>query len=58
MGQCPIISYQLIQESNGFNDKQEFKRDANIYPNQPLCIDPDDLINFRIQETFTTRDGK
>ena len=54
MGECPIISYQHIQESNGLNDKKEFKRNPNIYQNQSLYIDPDDLIDFRIQETFTT----
>ena len=33
-------------------------RAPNIYQNQPLYIDLDDLIIFRIQEIFTTRTGK
>ena len=57
MGECVIISYQHIQESNGFNDKQEFKRAPNIYQNQPLYIEPDDFIFFCIQETFTIKTG-
>ena len=40
------------------NDKQEFKGYPKIYQKQPLHIDPDGLIDFIIQETFTTRNGK
>ena len=57
-GEWPIISYQHIQESNGLNDKHEFKRAPNIYQNQPLNIDPEDLIDIFIQETFNTSTGK
>ena len=58
MGEYHIISYQHIQESNSLNDMQEFKRAPKIYQDQPLYIDPDDLIKFRIQEKITTRIGK
>ena len=46
MGECPIIFYKYIQESNGLNDNQEFKRAPKIYQNQTLYIDPDNLIDF------------
>ena len=58
MGELPIISYKNLQESNGLNDKKELKRSPNIYQNQPLYIDPDYLIYFRIQEKVTNRTGK
>ena len=46
MGECPIIFYKYIQESNGLNDNQEFKGAPKIYQNQTLYIDPDNLIDF------------
>eukprot|EP00957_Ditylum_brightwellii_P121544 9270071-Ditylum_brightwellii.AAC.1 len=57
-GKYPIIPYQHIQKISGLNKKQEFKRTPNIYQNQLLYVDPDDLINLYIQETFVTRPGK
>ena len=52
MGGCPIISYQNIQESNGLNDNKQWKRALNIYQNQQLYIDPEDLTDLHIQEKF------
>ena len=58
MGECPIISYQHIQGEAGLNEKQEFKRAPKVYQNNPLYVDPDDLIDLYIQGTFTSKKGK
>ena len=38
MWEFPIISYQDIQESNGLDDKKEFKRATKIYQRLTLYI--------------------